>query len=379
MDRRHFLVASACAGAAASATALPLQSPTSSQKGLTTADLIDITRVPGVAVVGKVRGKAVSEFFGVASAATKHEITRDTIFPAASLSKVVFAWAVMDLVEAGKLSWDKPLAEYAELGLAGWAARITAQHALTHTTGLVNWRFKESDPLQSSFEPGTKWSYSGEGIFLLQRVVEKIVGGSVAAYMKSKVLPGLGINAGTFAWTPKLLENAAIGHQSNGEVMEKSLAYYERSNYDVLTAAGLDPETATIEQITAAYHQQKKPALPIIISPNMAGSLWLKPEEYASFAGKVLARASTRPQNFESKIDVNKKLGWTIGWGVDRSGAQPALFSYGDGPGTKNLAWIEPHNDTAVCVFTNGERGAGLYSGVLRRLLSEDAAVFYWV
>jgi CubicO group peptidase (beta-lactamase class C family) len=379
MDRRHFLVATACAGAAATASALPLPPQTSSPKALTTTDLMDVTRVPGIAVVGKVRGKAVSDFSGVCSAATKHPVTRETIFPAASLSKVVFAWAVMDLVDAGKLAWDKPLSEYAELALTGPAARITAQHALTHTTGLVNWRFKESDPLQCSFEPGTKWSYSGEGIFLLQRVVEKIADESVAAYMKSNVLPELGIKAGTFAWTPKLLENAAIGHQSNGEVMEKSLAYYERSNYDVLTAAGLDPATATIDQITAAYHAQKKPALPIIISPNMAGSLWLKPEEYASFAGKVLVRASMHPQAFESKIDVNKKIGWTIGWGVDHSAAQPALFSYGDGPGTKNLAWIEPHNDTAVCVFTNGERGADLYSGVLRRLLGADAAVFYWV
>src|SRR5205085_11088646 len=124
----------------------------------------------------------------------------------------------------------------------------------------------------SSFGPGTKWSYSGEGIFLLQRVVEKIVGRSAAAYMKDEVLPQIGIKTGSYAFHREWLAKSMLGHNRDGTLMEKSLAYYESATLEVLEKAGLDPETATVEQLTEAYKNAKKPALPIIMSPNMAGS-----------------------------------------------------------------------------------------------------------
>jgi hypothetical protein len=51
----------------------------------------------------------------------------------------------------------------------------------------------------------------------------------------------------------------------------------------------------------------------------------------------------------------------------------------GDGPGFKNLAWIQPERKTALVILTNGERGIRLYSWLLRSLLREDPAALYWV
>jgi CubicO group peptidase (beta-lactamase class C family) len=118
----------------------------------------------------------------------------DTVMYGASLTKALFAYTVLQLVDRGKLSLDTPLADYlykplpdydpetiypGKYGpygdLAGdprWK-RITARMALTHSTGFANFAFLEPDgKLRIHFDPGTRFSYSGEGLILLQFVIE---------------------------------------------------------------------------------------------------------------------------------------------------------------------------------------------------------------
>lgn len=117
----------------------------------------------------------------------------ETIFRAASFSKTVFAYLVMLLAEDGIIDLDRPLQDYLDRPLWEYptyadldddprAARITARMVLRHTTGFPNWRFLTNDgKLRIMFEPGSRFSYSGEGIHLLQMVVEKITGKGLEA------------------------------------------------------------------------------------------------------------------------------------------------------------------------------------------------------
>jgi CubicO group peptidase (beta-lactamase class C family) len=121
-------------------------------------------------------------------------LTKDTIMYGASLTKTVFAYTVMQLVDQGKFKLDTPIAadldrplpEYGPdpvfpdkygpyKDLAGdprWK-KITPKMCLTHATGFHNFWFAEPDQkLRIHFEPGTQFSYSGEGFILLQFVVE---------------------------------------------------------------------------------------------------------------------------------------------------------------------------------------------------------------
>src|SRR4051794_17199243 len=215
MNRRHLLSAAGLAVLAA-----PLRSLAAAPKakepnlGL----MRETTKVPGIAVAGVIDGKSFALAGGVKA---------DSGFPAASLSKPVFAWAVRDLARAGKLDLRRPLMDYADVGLTGDARAITAEHVLTHSSGLTNWRFKAGEPLASAFPPGTRWQYSGDGIFLLQRVVERIAGVPIAAYMREHVLRPMGMTSSTFAWTPAVQARNAAGHDREGQPLERSLAYYE--------------------------------------------------------------------------------------------------------------------------------------------------------
>ena len=126
--------------------------------------------------------------------AKRDPLTTDTVMYGASLTKTVFAYTVMQLVDQGKLNLDtaikadldNPLPSYGPdpvfpdkygpyKDLAGdprWE-KITPRMCLNHSTGFSNFWFIEPDQkLHIHFEPGTRFSYSGEGFILLQFVVE---------------------------------------------------------------------------------------------------------------------------------------------------------------------------------------------------------------
>lgn len=375
MKRRTFV--GLMAGAAVCSTGKLTTEARSESKPPDTARMLEVTRVPGVAVAGTKDALPFQLFAGVERAGGP-AVTARTRFPAASLSKPVFASAVQNLAKEGKIDWNRPLQDYADLGLEGTARKITALHVLTHSTGLTNWRFQPNLPLTSAFEPGTKWQYSGEGFVLLQRVVEKIAAKPIAEFMRTTVLEPLGMTRSTFAWSPEIQSGAALGHDRQGALLERSLAFYEQRNYDTLRKSNLDPASATYEQITAAYQQNKQNFLTVALSPNVAGSLQTTPGDYAVFLMHVL-KSVMRSDEFKARVEVNRDIAWAPGWGVDRSTKTPSLFHWGDGPGFKNFCWVQPARKSALVFFTNGDSGAALYAWLFRQLTKEDLSAFYWI
>jgi CubicO group peptidase (beta-lactamase class C family) len=121
-------------------------------------------------------------------------LATDTVMYGASLTKTVFAYTVMQLVDQGKLKLDKPIKDDLDNSLPTYGPdpvfpdkygpykdlasdlrweKITPRMCLTHTTGFNNFWFVESDQkLHIHFDPGTRYSYSGEGFILLQFVIE---------------------------------------------------------------------------------------------------------------------------------------------------------------------------------------------------------------
>ena len=112
----------------------------------------------------------------------------DTIMYGASLTKFAFAYMVMQLVDEGTIDLDrsiaaylpKPLPEYpfyeALKGDERWR-KLTPRILLSHTSGLANFAFLEPDEkMRFHFDPGSRYAYSGEGIILLQFVLETGLG-----------------------------------------------------------------------------------------------------------------------------------------------------------------------------------------------------------
>jgi CubicO group peptidase (beta-lactamase class C family) len=154
--------------------------------------------IDGLALALIKDGEVVQAFSGHSDQKKRLLVTAQTVFPAASLSKPVFAYAVLKLVDQGVLSLDMRLAEFVDYAPGDeFAAEITAAHVLSHTTGFPNWRSSEH-PLKSYFRPGDRFSYSGEGFVFLQRVVERLTGESLEATAQRLVFEPLGMTRSTF-------------------------------------------------------------------------------------------------------------------------------------------------------------------------------------
>jgi CubicO group peptidase (beta-lactamase class C family) len=152
------------------------------------------TSAKGMAVAVIDRGKVgYVQSYGIRDA-KGDPLTTDTVMYGASLTKTVFAYTVMQLVDKGALSLDTPIKADLDRPLPSYGPdpvfpdkygpykdladdprweKITPRMCLTHTTGFSNFWFIEPDQkLHIHFEPGTHFSYSGEGFILLQFVVE---------------------------------------------------------------------------------------------------------------------------------------------------------------------------------------------------------------
>jgi CubicO group peptidase (beta-lactamase class C family) len=182
--------------------------------------------IPGLQIALIRDGRiAWRQSFGVRDTQTGAAVTDETIFEAASLTKPLFAYYVIKLVDQGLLSLDRPLAGYlpaAEIvKILGhpleeegfhreWLEKITARHVLSHSSGFPHGETGKPFPL--AFEPGTKWKYSAQGYSYLQRVVEHLKGDTLDKLMQKEVLDPLAMTRSCMVWKPASETAMASGH-----------------------------------------------------------------------------------------------------------------------------------------------------------------------
>ncbi len=186
--------------------------------------LMDSAGVPGLSIaITTDSGIVWSRGFGVRSVETGDPVDTGSVFEAASLSKPVFAYAVLQLVDQGVLDLDTPLSEYyeyADITHDPQHADITARMVLTHSAGFPNWR-PRGGQLTIDFEPGSEFSYSGEGFGYLQRVVMHLTGERLQPLMERLVFDPVGMPNSSYVWNDRFEANVAMPHDGEGNVTRK--------------------------------------------------------------------------------------------------------------------------------------------------------------
>ena len=316
--------------------------------------LLDEYKVPGAAVA-IVRNGAIeySGSWGKRQTDKDAQIDDQTLFPAASLTKPVFAYGALLLVRDGKLDLDRSLSDYLdELYIEGdeRLTEITARMVLSHTSGFPNWRpghwTGSPEPLTILFEPGTNFKYSGEGYNYLQRVVEKITGQPLDIYMKDAVLDPLGMKDSYFVWDKAMEPVMVTPHDNWGHPAEK---------------------------------RQWRPEKPM-----GAGTLFTTIEDYARFLAAMLLTKDPPEQTFpstqklssrdlekmlEPQIEIDNPFAWSLGWGLEKHEGDWYFWQWGDNPGIKHFAVGSRSQKLAVVVFTNGQNGKKVYRPIIETIL----------
>jgi CubicO group peptidase (beta-lactamase class C family) len=367
----------------------PIIRPPSSAFLDTLPHLMELAQLPGLGM-GVVQGAKLvwQHYAGLANAQTKAPITADSIFPAASMGKQLCAYAALELVQDGKLDLDRPLKEYLQDGAptGKWSERITARHVLSHSSGLPNWRWQKDQPLTPAFEPGTKFRYSGEGFYYLQRCMEHITGVGAEQFLQDRVMKPFGMTSSTYLWRADAESRIVAGHHGDEASYSGDFA---KKLFAVIQASGKPLASWRHEEIVEAMLEDKSsPLLPNSISPNAAFSLLTKVSDYSRFLTRIVSprgdsldlSSSLRTEMIKPLSHINSALAWGLGWGIEQDGAQPPyLWQWGDNGGWKNFVLVHPESRSAIVVFTNGSNGMHVIERILLSATGHEHSAFLWV
>jgi len=203
--------------------------------------LMRAAEVTGVGISILNHGRvAYQKAYGFRDTEKKLPLTTDSVMAGASFTKVAFAYLVMKLVEERALDIDKPVESYLPKPLPDYPAyrdlagdprytKITARMLLSHTSGFPNFRSLNPDlKLNINFEPGSRYAYSGEGMVLLQLVVETVTKRPLQDLMQDRVFRPLAMSRTSMVTEDRFVDNWANGYDE----WQWSLGHKQRKSAD---------------------------------------------------------------------------------------------------------------------------------------------------
>ena len=281
--------------------------------------------------------------FGVKDGASKKPVDNDTIFEAASMSKPVFAYAVMKLCEKGMLALDTPLTRYSPERFLEGDPRldlITARHVLSHTSGFQNWRSKK-EPLAIHFTPGEKYMYSGEGYSYLQSVVARVTGQPIEPYMKANLFAPFGMSSCGYFWNDMYQRRMARPHDQKGQPLDN-----RNSDAAEVTRYGSSGALLTTPTDYAKFVIE-------VIDPKPSNAFRLK---------KASLDEMLRPQ---VKTGEQYPSSWALGWKIVHTDTGDLIVHGGDNPGFHSVAVASAPKKSGFVIMTNSDTAPPLINKLL--------------
>jgi CubicO group peptidase (beta-lactamase class C family) len=302
----------------------------------------------------------------------------DTIMYGASLTKAAFGHLVVQLADEGRINLDasiatflpKPLPDYpTEEKYAPWSdlkgderwRRLTPRILLTHSSGFANFAFLEPDgKLRFHFEPGSRYAYSGEGLILLQFVLERGLGIDVGEEMQRRVFEPFGMANTSMIWRPDFAANLADGWDANGRVEPHD----ERSK--VRAAGSMDTTINDIARFAAGYVAGEG------ISPRARAEL--------TKAYLPITTASQFP-SLQPEVPAAKRhrdLAAGLGVIVFKGPQGPGFFKGGHNDTTGNTWVCVETRRSCVVILANDVRAEPGFPRLVKFLLGETGVPWTW-
>jgi CubicO group peptidase (beta-lactamase class C family) len=313
-----------------------------------------------------------SKTYGFRDVQKKLPLTENSVLAAASFTKVAFACLVMQLVDSRALDLDKPVQEYLPKPLPDYQGyqdlakdpryrKISARMLLSHTAGFPNFRWLNDDlKLNINFEPGSRYAYSGEGIQLLQLVIETITGRPLKDLMQERVFAPLGMSRTSMVSEARFEDDYANGYDDWG----RSLGHQQRKSAD---AAG--SMQTTLRDFTAFMQAViegkglRKPTRELMLTPQV---------RIASKHQFPTLSTDTGSEN------ETIRLSYGLGWGLYWSPFGKAFFKEGHDEGFRNYTVVFDRPGDGIVIMTNSSNGEGIFKEILETLQGNTFTPIEW-
>ena len=340
--------------------------------GMSLSDRMQHYQVPGVGIAVINNGRIEwAKGYGVIEAGGTQAVTTDTVFQAASVSKPISVTGIMLLAQAGVIDITRNVNDY----LTSWhladndltkTNKATVQRLMSHTGGINVSGFAgysvgnaiptllqvlnggppaDTEPIGVIYEPGTRYSYSGGGMEVLQQMAEDVTKMPFRSYMKNNVFDRLGMNSSDFVqpMTGPLAARAAKGHDMNGVVLPGGWRIYPE-----LIAAGL------------------------WTTPTDLATLFLEVQKAAVFDKGALLTQETANRILTQQPNSNSSMG--LGFALIE-GKGGLIFKHsGSVFGYKSYASVYRDRGQGIAIMMNGDNGYALMMEIERSV----AKVYGW-
>lgn len=335
--------------------------------------LMKAAEVIGVGIAILDHGKiAYLKAYGVRDKEKNLPLTPDSVMSAASISKSAFAYVVMQLVGDGKLDLDKPAYQYLPKPLPEYPRYtdlandpryklITARMLLSHTSGFANWRWLEDDrKLKIHFTPGSRYAYSGEGIDLLQLVVETITNQPLQDLMQERVFGPLGMTRTSMVWQDRFESDYANGYDEYG----RSVGPHRWKTADA--AGSMQITVRDLSRFMQAVMSGEG------LKPKIRQEM-LSPQIQIPYKHQF-------PSLNDEIADGNKsiRLSYGLGWGLYWAPYGKVFFKEGHDEGWRNYAVAFDEPKGGMVILTNSSNGEGIFQALLETLLKDTFTPIEW-
>lgn len=290
----------------------------------------------------------------------------ESIFQAASLSKPLFAYIVMRMVDNGEINLDTPICEYTDIERFAdkeEAKKLTPRIVLSHRSGLPNWAESPSSEewpsstINFKYPADSCFAYSGEGYAYLQRAVEAIRHSTLDEIARKEVFEPLNMPTSSYQWLPIYDSLALPGYNRKGD--NRGTGRHPREN--------------------CAY------------------TLRTNAEEYTHFVnaileGKGLSEASHKemltPQTHAIRYadehrECDSTIYWCLGVGSVKENtnaeAPRYYWHWGDNGNFKALFVFEPENNNYIVYFTNSAKGHDIAAEVTKLFFDTELPIADWI
>jgi CubicO group peptidase (beta-lactamase class C family) len=339
------------------------------------AKAMDSTGAQGLAIAVTEPGRVIAQGSWGKRNGKGDPLQTDTIMYGASLTKTTFAYYVRQLALEGKLDLDQPIAkllprplpEYTdpEQRYAPWNdlagdprwQQITPRMALNHSTGFANFYWlNPGEKLMIHFTPGSRYSYSGDGLILLQYALEKGLGINVGQDLQRRVFDRFAMPNSSLIWRPDFARNLADGWKADGTIEPHD----ERSK--VRAAGSLDTTIADMARLSAGIAADR-PAFSYLAKPTLR-----------------ITTASQFPP-FQAELAPDKQIpGLAAGLGVVTfTGPQgPGWFKGGHNDSTGNMWVCLVRSGRCVVILSNDVRAEAAFPAIVRSVLGETGLPWQW-
>jgi CubicO group peptidase (beta-lactamase class C family) len=294
---------------------------------------------PGLSAAVAIQDTLVwSAGFGMADVENNVPARGNTVYRIASISKTFGATAVLQLVDAGRVSLDDPISKY----VPSYRQPVTLRQIMTHTSGIRHYKPGESnsavrydslanaiaifrdDPLL--FEPGTKVLYSSYAYNLLAGVIERASGKPLEAYLQDRI------------FAPANLESTQLDYPER--IVLHRARPYVRTDQHLANAPYVDNSVKWI-----------------------GGGLISSAEDLIRFnialnTGKLVSPASQKVMATPGTLNDGTPIQYSVGWelSTDHRGNH-YVDKYGSGTGVSTYLVRIPAKRFAVAVLINLSRG----------------------